>query len=216
MARPTAMVFDIGEVLVRWDPVRVYARLIPDDAERARFFAEIMPPEVNASFDRGVPMPQGLEEHAARHPAHAGLIRAWWTEWTETFGPAVDGSVACLRALKAKGTPVYGLTNFAAETFPIAQKKFPFLTEFDVCVVSAHERVNKPEPAIYAALEARVPEPPEALFFADDKAENVAAAVARGWRGHHFTGPEGLQAALVEAGLLTADEIAAAAKGESP
>lgn len=212
MARPTAMVFDIGEVLVRWDPHRVYQRLIPDPDARAQFFAEVMPPEINASFDRGVPMQEGLEARAAQFPDHADLIRAWWTEWPAMFGPVIEGSVACLRALKAKGTPVYGLSNFAAETMVIAQRMVPALTEFDVLVVSAHVKANKPEPAIYAALEEQVPEPPEALFFADDKLDNVAAAQARGWTGHHFTGAEGLQAALIAHDLLSAEEIARASE----
>lgn len=215
MPAPTAMVFDIGDVLVRWDPVRLYRRLIPDDAARAHFFAAIMPPEINAGFDRGGTMAEGVEAHAARHPDHAALIRAWWTDWPETLGPAIDGSVACLRALKAKGVPVYGLTNFAADTFPIAQAMFPFLRDFDAVVVSAHVGANKPEPAIYAALEAAVSEPPERLFFTDDKAANIAAAVDRGWCGDHFTGAAGLQAALIEAGLLTRAEIDAATEGDA-
>jgi 2-haloacid dehalogenase len=208
---PTAMVFDIGRVLIGWEPERLYERLIPDAEVRARFFREICPPEWNDAFDRGRPMPQGVAEDAARHPDHAPLILAWWERWREMIGPEIPGSVACLRALKRKGVPVYGLTNFAAETFVIAQEMFPFLTEFDAVVVSAHVRFNKPEPAIYAALEAAVPEAPGALFFADDKAENVAAAEARGWTGHVFTTPEGLQRALIGHGLLTADEIEAAA-----
>lgn len=215
MARPEAVVFDIGDVLVRWDPMRVYRELIPDDAARAHFFAEIMPPEVNARFDRGEPMPEGVERHAERHPEHADLIRAWWTRWPDTIGPAIPGSVACLRALKAKGAPVYGLTNFAAETLAIARGMFPFLTAFDACVVSAEVGANKPEPEIYAALEAVAPHPPAALFFTDDKPYNVAAAETRGWTGHHFTGAEGLQAALIAAGLLTRAEIDAALEGET-
>ncbi|SDZ75458.1 HAD-IA family hydrolase [Rubrimonas cliftonensis] len=210
MAQPEAMVFDIGDVLVKWDPAPLYRRLIPDDAARAHFFAEIMPPEVNAGFDRGEPMPEGVERHAAKHPEHAHLIRAWWTSWPETIGPAIDGSVACLRALKAKGAPVYGLTNFASDTLAIAREMFPFLNEFDVCVVSAEVKANKPEPEIYAALEAAVPHAPETLFFTDDKPYNIAAAEARGWRGHHFTGADGLHDALIAAGLLTRAEIDAA------
>jgi 2-haloacid dehalogenase len=206
---PQAMVFDIGRVLIEWEPERLYARLIPDAAERARFFRDVCPPGWNEAFDRGRPMPQGVTEDAAANPEHAELIRAWWERWPEMVGPAIDGSVACLRALKRKGVPVYGLTNFAAETFVIAQEMFPFLTEFDHVVVSAHVRRNKPEPEIYAALEAAVPHAPEALFFADDSEKNVIAARARGWRAHLFEHPEGLQAALIACGLLTPAEIAA-------
>lgn len=205
---PTAVVFDIGEVLLHWSPERVYARLIPDPDARARFFRDICPPEWNAAFDRGTPMPQGVAEHAERHPEHADLILAWWADWPQMIGPAIDGTVACLRALKAKGTPVYGLTNFAAETFEIARETYPFLDDFDVCVVSAHVKRNKPEPEIYAELEARTGAAPHALFFADDRPENVAAAVARGWHGHVFEHAEGLQAALIGHGLLAREDLA--------
>ena len=206
-----AAVFDIGEVLVQWRPERVYDRLIADEAERARFRAEICTDAWNAAFDRGAPMPEGVEAHAARHPAHADLIRAWWSCWPEMFAPAIDGSVALFRALKAAGVPVFGLTNFAAETFEIAQRMYPVLTEFDRVVVSAHVRRNKPEPEIYEALEREAAEAaglaPDALFFTDDRAENVAAARARGWTAHLFRGPYGLSRALVETGLLAPHQL---------
>jgi 2-haloacid dehalogenase len=201
---PSAVVFDIGNVLLRWDPERLYARLIPDAAERARFFRDVCPPEWNARFDRGEPMPEGVEAHAARHPEHADLIRAWWAQWPEMVGPEIEGSVAALRALKARGAPVHGLTNFAAETFEIARGMFPVLEEFDVCVVSAHIRRNKPEPEIYAELEARAGLAPRDIFFADDSLPNVLAARERGWTAHHFTGADGLRAALADHGLLEA------------
>ena len=207
----SVMVFDIGEVLVRWRPEDLYARLVTDDAARARFFRDICPPEWNARFDRGEPMPEGVEAHAERHPEHAELIRAWWSRWPEMFGPAIEGSIACLRALKAKGTPVFGLTNFAAETFEIAQRMYPVLTEFDGVVVSAHVKRNKPEPEIYAALEALAGVAPETLFFADDSLPNVRAARERGWTAHHFRGAAGLRQALIEADLLKPHEAPALA-----
>jgi len=207
-AAPEAVVFDIGEVLLHWSPERVYARLIPDAEQRALFFRDICPPEWNAAFDRGAPMPQGVADHAARHPAHADLILAWWADWPQMIGPAIEGSVACLKALKARGVPVYGLTNFAAETFEIARARYPFLDDFDVCVVSAHVKRNKPEPEIYAELEARTGAAPRTLFFADDRPENVAAAEARGWHGHVFEHAEGLQAALIGHGLLNREDLA--------
>lgn len=209
MTALAAVVFDIGNVLVKWDPATLYARMIADDGARRRFLTEICPPEWNAAFDRGAPMPAGVEAHARRHPAEADFIRAWWTRWPEMFGPAVDGSIACLRALKARGTPVYGLTNFAAETFEIACRLYPVLTEFDCCVVSAHERRIKPEPEIYAALERRTGSRPQALFFVDDSPGNVAAARARGWTAHLFRGPEGLARALIEHRLLQPSDLVA-------
>jgi 2-haloacid dehalogenase len=202
----SAMVFDVGNVLFRWAPETLYDRLIADPEDRRRFLTEICPPEWNLAFDRGESMPEGVERHAERHPAHAELIRAWWTRWPEMTGPAIEGSIACLRALKAKGTPVFGLTNFATDTYAIAETLYPVLTEFDAVVVSGREGVIKPDPGIYAILEARAGLPPEALFFADDSPANVAAARARGWTAHLFRGAHGLRQALIEAALLKPHE----------
>jgi 2-haloacid dehalogenase len=198
-----AVVFDVGNVLFHWDPEKLYARLIPDSGERRRFLTEICTPAWNLGFDAGLPMPEGVEAHAATHPEHADLIRAWWTGWAEMTGPQIDGSVACLRALKARGVPVLGLTNFAAETFAIARTLYPVLNEFDLCVVSADVKCVKPDPQIYAIVEQRSGFAPSQLFFTDDSPANVAAARARGWTAHLFDGPEGLRAALVEEGFLT-------------
>jgi 2-haloacid dehalogenase len=199
-----AVVFDVGNVLFHWDPEKLYARLIPDADDRRRFLTEICTPAWNLGFDAGEPMPAGVEAHAARHPDHAELIRRWWTGWAEMTGPQIDGSVACLHALKARGVPVLGLTNFAAETFAIARELYPVLNEFDLCVVSAEARCVKPDPRIYAILEERSGFAPAQLFFTDDSPANVAAAQARGWTAHLFEGPDGLQAALAAEGLLPA------------
>lgn len=197
-----AVVFDVGNVLFRWDPEKLYARLIPDAGARRRFLTEICPPAWNLTFDAGAPMPEGVEAHAARHPAHAELIRAWWTGWAEMTGPQIDGSVACLHALKARGVPVFGLTNFAAETFAIARTLYPVLEAFDHCVVSAAVKRVKPDPAIYEILEAQTGYGPERLFFTDDSPANVAAARARGWTAHLFEDAAGLLAALEAEGFL--------------
>ncbi|WP_333833312.1 HAD family hydrolase [Rubrimonas sp.] len=206
-----AMVFDIGRVLFDWRPERLYAELIPDAAERERFFTQLCPPEWNLAFDAGRDMPRGVEEDAAKaaDPRDASLIRAWWTRWPDMVGPQFEGSVACFRALKARGVPVYGLTNFAAETYPIAEEMFPILREFDLCVVSGREGCVKPQPRIYEILEQRTGHAPRELFFADDSAPNVAAARARGWTAHLFEGAPGLARALGEVGLLPADQAAA-------
>jgi 2-haloacid dehalogenase len=201
-----AVVFDIGNVLIRWDPERLYRRLILDDAARRRFLTEVCPPAWNERFDRGEAMPAGVEAHAALHPAHADLIRAWWERWPEMLGPAFEGTVACLRALKAKGTPVYALSNFAADTFEIARRLYPVLDEFDGRVVSAHVGLVKPDPAIYALVEDLAGLPPEALFFVDDLPANVAVARARGWRAHRFNGEGGLVRALLDHDLLAPHE----------
>jgi len=111
-----------------------------------------------------------------------------------------------LRALRAKGIPVFALSNFGIETFALAREVYPFLNEFDRSYISGHMGVIKPDPTIYRMLEEDCGIYPDRLIFADDRADNIAAAEARGWKTHLFTGPEGWAARLVAEGLLTADE----------
>jgi 2-haloacid dehalogenase len=158
--------------------------------------------------DRGAPLAASVEALAARHPEHAPLIRQWHLGWAEMFAPVILPSVRLLEALKARGVPVFALTNFGRETFTLAEAMHPFLRLFDRRFVSGELGVLKPEPAIYAAVEAATGIAPDRLLFTDDSAENVAAAAARGWGVHHFTGPEGWAARLVAEGFLTSEEAA--------
>ncbi|MEC9431421.1 MAG: HAD family phosphatase [Pseudomonadota bacterium] len=201
VAPPRAMVFDIGNVLVDWQPGRVYADLIPDPEARAAFFARVDMHGMNLAGDRNGDLAAEVEALALRHPEDAVPIRAWRARWDEMFGPMMPGMETLFRAVKASGVPVAALTNFAADTFLVAQARFPILAEFDVEVVSGREGTLKPEPRIYEIVEARTGLSGPDLFFADDKPENVAAARARGWRGHVFEGAEGLAAAMRAAGF---------------
>jgi 2-haloacid dehalogenase len=124
------------------------------------------------------------------------------------FEPDLKHSARLLRALRAKGIPVYALSNFGDKTFDLGQAKFPVLTEFDALFISARLGVIKPDPAIYAALETQTGHAPETMLFIDDRPENIAAAEARGWHGHVFTSEAGLAARLIAEGLLTKEEAA--------
>jgi 2-haloacid dehalogenase len=155
---------------------------------------------MNLAGDRGE-LAGVVAETAGRHPEHEMHIRAWRDRWREMIGPEIPGSAALLRAVRAQGLPALALTNFAADTWEEALGLFPVLREFDLAVVSGREGVVKPEPQIFAILEERTGLSGAELFFADDRADNVAAARARGWRAHLFEGPEGLRAALREVGV---------------
>ena len=203
--RPEAVLFDIGNVLVEWHPERVYDRLIGAEA-RARLFAEVDLDGMNRAVDRGAPMRAAVAALAAQHPGRAADIQLWADRWAEMFAPVIDRSVRLLLALKARGVPVFALSNFGRETFQLAEAMHPFLRAFDRRFLSSDLGVLKPEPGIFAAVEAATGLAPATLLFADDKAENVAAAAARGWRTHHFTGPEGWAARLVAEGLLSEEE----------
>lgn len=207
MDRPEAVVFDIGRVLIEWDPLKLYGPLLPE-AERARLFAEADLHAMNLAIDAGAPFRETVEATAARHPAWAPLIRLWHDRWIEMARPAIPGSVRLMRALRARGVPVFALSNIGAGPFALACAHHPFLAEFDHAVLSGPARLTKPDPRLYARLEAETGIAPGRLIFADDTAANVAAARARGWQAHHFHSPEGWAAALVAAGLLSPEDIA--------
>ena len=202
-----AVIFDIGRVLIGWDPEGFYDRLMPR-SERKRMFAETGIEAMNLSIDRGAPFRETVFALADRHPEWTDMIVKWHDNWTDMAQPVIPHSVRLLRALKARGVPVFALTNFGAETFEIAKTPYPFFAEFDRAYVSAHLGVLKPDPRIYAIVEEDCGLPPGGLLFTDDKAENTAAAAARGWQVHHFEGPEGLAARLIAEGLLDEREAA--------
>lgn len=198
---PEAVVFDIGNVLLEWQPERFYDRVIGRE-RRVRLFAEVDLIGMNEGVDLGRPFAASVEALAVAHPEWGPEIRMWRERWFEIAHPPIDGSIRVMRALKARGVPVLALTNFGRETFDTAVERLPFLAEFDRAWVSGRMGVMKPDPAIYAALEAESGVAPERLIFTDDRAENIAAAAARGWQTHLFEGWDGWAARLVAAGLL--------------
>lgn len=202
-----AVVFDIGRVLVDWNPEGFYdARLGRETRER--FFAETGVTAMNEDIDRGEPFRETVLAHAAKHPDWAEEIMLWHDRWIELIGPDLPHTGRLLRALKARGTPVFALSNVGVETYGIVSKRYPVLAEFDQLFLSGALKVNKPEPRIYAALEDGTGVAPGALLFTDDRADNINAAAARGWQTHLFEHPEGLAARLVAEGLLTEREAA--------
>lgn len=202
-----AVVFDIGNVLIEWNPERVYDAVI-GPAERERLFERISLHKMNDAIDRGAPFQETVYETAEQYPEDSALVRLWHDRWADMASPEITGSVVLLRALRAKGVPVFVLSNIGVETYDIACKRYPFLREFDQFFISGAMEVIKPEPAIYAGVEKESGIAPESLLFADDRADNIAAAAARGWATHLFTGPSGWAQTLVDHGVLTAQEAA--------
>ncbi|MCZ8184609.1 MAG: HAD family phosphatase [Beijerinckiaceae bacterium] len=186
--KPTNLVFDIGNVLIRWDSEIPYRRLIPDPEERRRFFTEILPPEWNLEQDRGRPWPVAEAERIALHPDKADLIRAFRHHWHEMVPGPIEANVAVLENALGRGIPCYAITNFAADTFAEARARFPFLDRFAGTIVSAELGVLKPDPAIYTAFLDRHGLEARACLFMDDSAKNVAGAAALGFATIHVTG----------------------------
>ena len=204
---PKAVVFDIGNVLIEWQPERFYDSAIGAERRRA-MFAEVDLHGMNDLVDRGADFRDTIYGWAEKYPQWRAEIRMWHDDWLKLATPAIPHSVRLLRALRSKGVPVFALTNFGIGTWQIATPVYDFLNEFDRAYVSGHMGVIKPEPRIYEMVEQDCGFAPGELVFADDRAENIEMAQSRGWHGHRFTGPEGWAACLVEHGLLTRPEAA--------
>lgn len=205
--RPQAVIFDIGNVLIEWQPERFYDRVIGPERRRA-MFAAVDLHDMNDRVDRGGAFAETIYETACAYPDWHDEIRMWHDNWIELASPAIDHSLRLLRALRARGMPVFALTNFGTESFDYAATQYPFLNEFDRHYISGHMKVIKPDPEIYRQVEADCGMHPETLLFTDDRPDNIAIARSRGWQTHLFHGPAGWADVLVSAGLLTRDEAA--------
>jgi 2-haloacid dehalogenase len=197
-----AVVFDIGGVLLDWDPRYLYRRLFDDKAEMERFLSEVCTLEWHQAHDRGTPFEVSCAELAARHPQYAELIHAWGRRSEEMVAGPIDETVEIFRRLKAAGVPCYALTNMETETFPLRVKRFPFLSWFDGAIVSAFEGVVKPEPEIFERLLERFGLRPESTLFVDDSPRNVRTAHELGIQAVLFESPAAFEQVLSEAGLL--------------
>ncbi len=199
------VVFDIGNVLLRWDPAFLYEKLILDPEERAFFLEEVVPLDWHLDHDRGRSYRETIPARQRRFPQYAELIAAYYERWDETIAGPIWGSVAILDALHARGVPLYAITNYSAETFPRARRQFPFLALFRAILVSGEEGVVKPDPDIFTRAIRRFRIRPETALFIDDSPANVEAAADCGFQIHRFAQPQDLCAALQRANLLPAD-----------
>ena len=200
-----AVIFDIGNVLTRWQPEAFYDRVIGPDRRRA-LFAAVDLHHMNDLIDQGALFRETIYDWADRHPDWAPEVRMWYDRWIELASPRIEGSIALQRALRARGVPVFALTNFGRYSFAEAVPRMDFLQDFDRRYVSGEMGVIKPDPRIYEMVEADCAIAPGNLLFTDDRADNIAAAGARGWRTHQFETWQGWAARLVAEGLLTATE----------
>ncbi|OYU41470.1 MAG: haloacid dehalogenase [Pseudorhodobacter sp. PARRP1] len=203
--QPQAVIFDIGNVLTRWQPEAFYDRVIGEDRRRALFEAVDLH-GMNDRVDEGALFRETIYEWAERHPEWAAEIRMWYDRWIELASPRIEGSIALQRALRAKGVPVFALTNFGRYSFEEALPKMDFLQDFDRRYVSGVMGVIKPDPLIYQMVEDDCGIAPDRLLFTDDRADNITAAARRGWRTHQFESWQGWAGRLVAEGLLSKEE----------
>jgi HAD superfamily hydrolase (TIGR01549 family) len=195
--------FDLGRVVLDWEPARLFSRLLPDAEERERFLSEICTMEWHTRHDAGVSFADNAQPLIAQFPEYETEIRAWGGRWMEMFAGYIDGTPALIERLEARNVPLYALSNMPSETWPMMLEHFPLLTRFRHTVVSGDVGMVKPDPAIFAHTLKMLGDPaPSDVFFIDDSEKNIAAADALGFRTHLFRSAEGLEAALVAEGLL--------------
>jgi 2-haloacid dehalogenase len=202
---PKAVIFDIGNVLIEWQPERFFDTQIGEDRRNA-MFAEIDLHGMNDRVDMGENFTEVLNRTAQEYPQWHAEITMWHDRWIEMAAPDIPHSARLMAALQANGIPVFSLTNFGIETYALAAPHYPFLRQFDRDFISGHMGVIKPDPHIYAMLEEGSGLSGPDLLFTDDRIDNINAAAARGWQTHLFEGPQGWADRLVAAGLLTAQE----------
>ncbi len=197
--------FDLGGVLLDWNPRYLYRKLFADEAAMEHFLAEVCTMEWHEANDRGVPFEVTCAQLAAQHPEHAEHIWAWGTRTEEMVGGAIDGTVEILGELARGGSVrLFALTNMEAHTYPLRRERYEFLRWFEGTVVSSAEGVIKPDPRIYRVLLERYGLTPASTLMIDDNPRNVEAARALGMPAVLFESPAALCAALTEAGVLKA------------
>jgi len=198
-----AVVFDLGGVLLDWNPRHLYRRLFGEDVEgMERFLAEVVTPDWNEKQDAGRSWDEAIAEAIASHPQHAALIRAYRERWEEMLGEPLSDSVTVLNELRGTGVRLYAITNWSQSTFPYGLARYPFLQWFEDIVVSGREGVIKPDPAIFRLLISRSGIKASRSVFIDDTPKNVAAASLLGFHAIHFCNAVQLRRDLVSLGLL--------------
>ena len=196
------VVFDIGNVLIGWNPRNLF-RKVMEEPRMDELLSTALSMDFVRHTDVAASFADAVEERAAAYPEFADALRLFHRRWRETLGPPLEPNVALLRRLRAATRPVYALSNFAAETFAIAETLHPFLKEFDARVISGHVGVAKPDPRIFEILFERVGRAPKELLFVDDSLDNVRASEALGMPAIHFTPGLDLENELWARGALT-------------
>ena len=198
-----AIIFDFGNVLLEWNPRYVYQRFFPNDPEAMEnFLKEVNFADWNLQQDKGRPFAEGVAILSEKFPHYAQLIQAYHENWTDSIGAAYDGTIELLKQLKQAGYPLYGLSNWSAETFPFAREKYDFFDLFDDFVISGAVGHVKPDPEIFQIILEKIGRPAHECLFIDDALININQAQKMGFETIHFQSPEQLAAALREHRIL--------------
>ncbi len=196
------IVFDLGGVLIDWNPRYLYKKIFASEEEMEWFLSNVCTPQWNTQQDAGRLFAQGIALAKEKYPKYAPQIEDYYKRWEEMLGGSIKGTVAIWRELKDKGYRIYALTNWSAETFPIAKAKYDFLQQMDGIVVSGEEHLVKPDPEIYARLLKRFGLHSPNCVYIDDNAANVSAAAMLGFDAIPFQSPDALRMELLKRGIL--------------
>jgi 2-haloacid dehalogenase len=197
-------VFDLGGVLIDWNPRYLYRKLFRGDHDAMEYFlANICTSNWNSQQDAGRSLAEACALLSSKYPQHGKMIDAWRERYDEMLGGPIQGTVELLAELRSAGVPIYALSNWSSETFPAAWKRFDFLRWFNGILLSGEVRLLKPDPRIYRRFCETHAVDPSAAIYIDDLKANVEGAVALGMHGVHFTDPTALRRELVGVGLLS-------------
>ena len=201
MSKIKNIIFDFGGVLIDWDPVYLYRKIFEDEREMEHFLENICTSEWNVQQDAGRSLAEATELLQAEHPEHKELIGHFYTRWDEMIGGDIKENVRVLEKLKPK-FPIYGLTNWSAETITIAYDKFDFFELMDGIVVSGDEKLIKPDPKLYQVLLDRYNLKASESVFIDDNINNIETAQSMGFQTIHITEETDLEKEVKDMGLL--------------
>ena len=183
------IVFDFGNVLIDWNPAYLFLPYFNGDQEKCRFFTDhVCNREWFTRMDRGESMDKCVAELQIQYPEYADAVATFRDRWFDMCSGEIPGMLELIQDLKSKGVGVYGLTNWPAETFDEARRRFKTIASIDNIVVSSHVKLAKPEPAIYQLLLSKYNLNPQECVFIDDRKDNVDAAHALGMKGIVFPG----------------------------
>ncbi|HZZ32211.1 MAG TPA: HAD family phosphatase [Phenylobacterium sp.] len=199
---PRLVVWDVGNVIVRWDPRTLYSKIFPDPVERDRFLSDVCTMGWHAPTDCGVTFADNCAALSAQHPEHEAAIWAWTHRWDEMFSGPISETEAAIETLRDRGVRQYALTNMSHETEAATFAMSPAFARLDGRIVSGREGVMKPDAAIFQLTCERFGFTPGEALFVDDSAGNIAAARRLGFHVHHFTDPAALRPTLEGLGLL--------------
>jgi 2-haloacid dehalogenase len=204
MRTRSVVVFDLGGVLIDWNPRYLYRKLFEDEAEMEDFLANVCTTGWNLQQDAGRSFAEACAALKREHPSNSEMIDAWFSRFDEMMAGAIAGTVDILAELRSQRVPVYALSNWSAETFPLARKRFEFLQWFQAIFLSAEVRLVKPDPRIFQRFCETFTLSPEQIIYIDDLQHNVEAAGKIGMHAIQFRDAASLRDQLVQLGLLQA------------